>query len=100
MNADEVIQYICDTVRKCFPPTCPIEFSEGQSGIRGVITRVRVDAWIGTDRLLYDQSELLRLLEADSVDADGDEYALIEGTVNGKHYELRLFAEPQVVTSK
>jgi len=100
MNPDEVIQYICDSVRKCVPPTFKIEFSEGQSGIRGVITRVRVDAWVGADRLLYDKSELLRLLEADSVESDGGEYALIAGTVKGKHYELRLFAEPQVVASK
>ena len=99
MNPDDVIQYICDSVRKCFPQSFNIEFTEAQSGVRGVITRVRVDAWIGADRLMYDQSELLQLLEADSVESDGGDYALISGTVKGKHYELRLFAEPQVVSN-
>jgi hypothetical protein len=99
MNPDEVIQYICDSVRKCIPQSSNIEFTEARSGVRGVITRVRVDAWIGADRLRYDQSELLQLLEADSVESDGGDYALISGTVKGKHYELRLFAEPQVVSS-
>jgi hypothetical protein len=99
MNPDEVIQYICDSVRKCFPQSSNIEFTEAQSGVRGVITRVRVDAWIGADRLMYDQSELLQLLEADSIESDGGDYALISGTVKGKHYELRLFAEPQVVSN-
>jgi hypothetical protein len=100
MNPDEVIQYICDSVRKCFPQSSNIEFTEVQSGVRGMITRVRVDAWIGAGRLSYDQPELLQLLEADWVESDdGGDYALISGIIAGKHYELRLFAEPQVVSN-
>ena len=93
MNADEVIRYICDSVRTCFPPAFSIEFSEGHGGIRGVVTHVRVVARVVTDRLLYDQEELLRLLEGELIAADGQR-ALIEGTVKGKRYQLRLDAEP------
>ena len=100
MNPDGLIQYICDSVRRCFPQSLNIEFSEAQSGVGGVITRVRVDAWIGAGRLRYDQPELLQLLEADSVESDGGDYALIVGTIEGKQYELRLFAEPQVVSNR
>jgi hypothetical protein len=96
MNADEVIQYICESVRTCFPPTFKVEFSEGQGGIRGVTTHVRVVARVATDRLLYDQRELLRLVEGELIDAD-QQYALIEGTVKGTRYQLRLDAEPQIV---
>ena len=98
MSAENVIEHICDSVRKVFPPTFNIKFSGGQSGVRGVITRVRVNAWVGADRLFYDQPELLRLLEVDSIEADGDEYALLAGTVKGMQYELRLFTEPQIVS--
>jgi hypothetical protein len=98
MNPDEAIRYICESVRKCFPPSCNIEFSDCHSGICGATTRVRVDVWIGADRLMYDQRGLLQLLEADLIQSDGD-YALIAGTIQGNLYELRLFAESQVVTS-
>jgi hypothetical protein len=100
MNADEAIDYIRDAVRKVIPSTCDIEFSGGQSGGQGICKYVRIDAWLGTDRLSYDQLELAQLLEANSVEADGDEYALFAGTVHGVHYELRLFAEPQVVSTR
>ena len=100
MNAGQATEHIRSTVRKVFPPTFNIEFTGGQSGNRGVITHVRIDAWIGAGRLYYDQSELLRLLEADIVEAEGDEYALLSGTIHGMHYELRLFAEPQAVSKQ
>jgi hypothetical protein len=100
MTADQSIKYIRDAVRKVFPPTAPIEFSGSRSGHRGEITHIRIDAWIGTERLLYEHDQLLRVLEADSVESDGDEYAFFAGTVNGVHYELRLFAEPQAVSSR
>ena len=98
MEPDELIEYLRDSVRKCFPPTVKIDVREAQSGVRGVIARVRVDAWVDADRLLYDQSELLRLLDAESIEADA-EYAFIAGIFRGRLFELRLFAEPRVVAA-
>jgi hypothetical protein len=57
MTADQAIEYIREAVRKAFPPTSNIEFSGGQSGRRGVITHVRIDAWIGAERLRYDHAD-------------------------------------------